>query len=178
MKKILVLFVLPFLLLIVSFASVVSTGSSNHASDMPVDDEEYGDFENYIPSGDSDIGNGIVKSALSKCGCAYVWGAEGPDEFDCSGLVWWACKENNVNFARTTADELSRMGSGVSVSELQPGDLLCFKTDPKERVSHVGIYIGDGLMVHAPNKRTVVRVDKFFSSGYWTKTLYNCRRIY
>lgn len=177
MKKILVLFILPFLLLIVSFASIVSTGTSNNTSDMPIDDEEYGNFDDYIPSGDSEIGNAIVKSALSKRGCQYVWGAEGPDEFDCSGLVWWACNENGVKFTRTTASELSKMGKPINKEDLQAGDIVTFKTDPTY-ISHVGIYIGDGMMVHAPNERTVVRVDKIFTSKYWTRVLYNCRRIY
>ena len=85
-----------------------------------------------------------------------VWGAEGPDEFDCSGLVWWACNENGVTFTRTTAQELSKMGTEVKLHELQPGDIMTFKTDPTY-VSHVGIFIGNGMMVHAPNERTVVR---------------------
>lgn len=177
MKKIIILFFLPFLMLIV-IAGSVSSESSKNASDMPLDEEGIDEnFNDYNPSGDSEVGNAIVKSALSKRGCKYVWGAEGPDTFDCSGLVWWACNENGVIFTRTTAKELSNMGEEVRIPDLQPGDIITFKTDPTY-VSHVGIYIGDGMMVHAPNKKTVVRVDKVFTSKYWPKVLYNCRRIY
>ena len=159
MKKILILFFLPFFMIVILFASVSSSGTSNNASDMP-DDGIQGDFDNYEPTGDSELGNKIVKSALSKRGCKYVWGAEGPDEFDCSGLVWWACNENGVTFTRTTAQELSKMGTEVKLHELQPGDIMTFK------------------MVHAPNERTVVRVDKVLTSEYWARALYNIRRIY
>ena len=176
MKKILILFFLPFFMIVIVFGSVSSLVTSNNASDMP-DDGIQGDFDNYEPTGDSELGNKIVKSALSKRGCKYVWGAEGPDEFDCSGLVWWACNENGVTFTRTTAQELSKMGTEVKLHELQPGDIMTFKTDPTY-VSHVGIFIGNGMMVHAPNERTVVRVDKVLTSEYWARALYNIRRIY
>ncbi len=136
-----------------------------------------GNYQNYEPNGDSEVGNAIVKSALSKCGCRYVWGASGPDTFDCSGLVYWACKVNDVFFERTTASELSTMGMSVSIEELQPGDIITFKTEPP-RISHVGIYIGEGKMVHAPHTGDVVKVVNFLDSKYWTKVIYNCRRIY
>lgn len=128
-------------------------------------------------TGDSEVGKAIVKSALTKLGCKYVWGAEGPNEFDCSGLVYWACKENNVNFTRTTAAELSKMGKSVEREELQAGDIITFKTDPTY-VSHVGIYIGNGKMVHAPNSQSVVRVNAVFTSSYFNKVIYNYRRLY
>lgn len=128
-------------------------------------------------NGTSEIGNEIAKSALAKRGCKYVWGAEGPNEFDCSGLVWWACKENNVNFTRTTASALATMGKNLSKNQLQPGDIITFTTLPP-RVSHVGIYIGNGKMVHAPNENTTVRVDDVFNSHYWVSCIYNYRRLY
>lgn len=127
--------------------------------------------------GNSEIGKAIANSALSKQGCKYVWGASGPDTFDCSGLVWWACNENGVKFERTTASQLSKMGKSVKYEELQAGDIITFKTDPSY-VSHVGIYIGNGQMVHAPNSRSVVRIDDIFNSSYWTKVTYNYRRLY
>lgn len=136
-----------------------------------------GNYQNYEPQGDSELGNAIVKSALSKCGCSYVWGASGPNTFDCSGLVYWACKQNGVNFGRTTASELSTMGISVSIEELQPGDILTFKTEPP-KISHVGIYIGDGKMVHAPHTGDVVKVVNVMDSKYWRKVIHNCRRLY
>ncbi|WP_301082315.1 NlpC/P60 family protein [Thomasclavelia cocleata] len=134
------------------------------------------DSNNIMVSGDSELGNAIANSALSKRGCQYVWGASGPDTFDCSGLVWWACNENGVKFERTTASQLSKMGKSVKYEELQAGDIITFKTDPSY-VSHVGIYIGNGQMVHAPNRTTVVKVQQI-TSGYYYERIYNCRRLY
>lgn len=133
--------------------------------------------ENIIVSGNSELGNSIAKSALSKQGCPYVWGAQGPDSFDCSGLVYWACKENGVNFTRTTAEVLSRMGKPVTREELQPGDIITFNTIPGE-ISHVGIYIGGGKMVHAPDFNIPVSISTVFGSPYWENIIYNCRRLY
>lgn len=130
-------------------------------------------------TGDSELGKAIAKSALSKRGCKYVWGTQGPNTFDCSGLVWWACKENNVNFGRTTAHELSKMGKGITRKDLQAGDIITFVTgSDKSHVTHVGIYIGDGKMVHAPNSKSVVRVNEVFNSSYYSKVIYNYRRLY
>lgn len=128
-------------------------------------------------NGDSEIGNAIANSALSKRGCKYVWGTQGPNTFDCSGLVWWACNQNGIKFTRTTAAVLSRMGKSITKGQLQAGDIITFKTDPTY-VSHVGIYIGNGKMVHAPNSRSVVRVDDVFGSSYWTSVIHNYRRLY
>ncbi len=136
-----------------------------------------GNYQNYEPHGDSELGNAIVKSALSKCGCPYVRGGSGPNVFDCSGLVWWACKQNGVNFERTTASELSTMGMQVTIDDLQPGDIITFKTEPP-KISHVGIYIGDGKMVHAPHTGDVVKVVNVLNSQYYTKVIHNCRRLY
>lgn len=133
--------------------------------------------DNYEVVGDSEVGKAIANSALSKQGSKYVWGASGPDTFDCSGLVWWACNENGIKFERTTARVLSTMGKSISKDELQAGDIITFITSGKY-VSHVGIYIGDGKMVHAPNSRSVVRIDNIFNSAYWTKVTYNYRRLY
>ena len=140
-------------------------GDSSNASD------------NVEVEGNSEIGKAIAKSALSKQGCKYVWGASGPNEFDCSGLVWWSCKENGIKFERTTAQVLSTMGQKITKEQLQAGDIITFKTDARY-VSHVGIYIGNGKMVHAPNSRSVVRIDDIFNSSYWTKVTYNYRRLY
>ncbi|MFV0393031.1 MAG: NlpC/P60 family protein [Coprobacillaceae bacterium] len=130
-----------------------------------------------VVSGDSELGNAIANSAMSKKGSPYVWGANGPNSFDCSGLVWWACKENGINFTRTTAEGLSTMGQEVSINDLQAGDIITFRTIPSY-VSHVGIYIGNGKMVHAPTFDVPVSVDTVIGNRYWEGILVNCRRLY
>lgn len=126
--------------------------------------------------GDSAVGVSIANYALSKQGSPYVWGAAGPNSFDCSGLVYWACKQAGVNFTRTTAAVLSTMGTSVSYANLQPGDIITFKTIPTY-VSHVGIYIGGGRMVHAPTFDQPVQVANL-NTAYWQNVMYNCRRLY
>lgn len=129
-----------------------------------------------ITNGNSDIGVAIANYALSKQGAPYVWGANGPDSFDCSGLVYWAHRQAGINFSRPTAARLAGMGTAVSYSNLQPGDIITFKTSPSY-VSHVGIYIGSGKMVHAPVPGQDVQVANL-NVAYWQNTLYNCRRLY
>ncbi|MGH8920927.1 MAG: C40 family peptidase, partial [Actinomycetes bacterium] len=81
----------------------------------------------------------------------YVWGAAGPSSFDCSGLVQWAFAQAGVGMPRVAADQ-ARAGLAVPVSQLQPGDLLFYHTDPTDPgyISHVAIYLGNGWMIQAP----------------------------
>ena len=95
-----------------------------------------------------------VQYALSQVGDAYVYGAAGPDAFDCSGLTMMAWAQAGVSLPHSSS---AQMGSGtpVSQSELAPGDLVFYYSP----VSHVGIYIGNGQIVHAANPTSGVRVD-------------------
>lgn len=127
-------------------------------------------------TGNYEIGLRIANAALSKQGSPYGWGAAGPNAFDCSGLVHWSHKQVGVNFTRTTAAKLAGMGKAVAYKDLQAGDIVTFKTDPS-RVSHVGIYIGNGKMVHAPTFNVPVQVVDL-SSRYWQNCYYNARRLY
>ncbi|MGI5457202.1 NlpC/P60 family protein [Streptomyces sp. CA-249302] len=94
-----------------------------------------------------------VSYAYSKLGSPYVWGATGPDAFDCSGLVQAAYRSAGVSLPRTTYAQIDA-GHRVSRSELAPGDLVFFYSG----ISHVGIYIGNGRMIHAPNPSAPVRI--------------------
>ncbi|MEW2621097.1 NlpC/P60 family protein [Streptomyces sp. NPDC048106] len=94
-----------------------------------------------------------VSYAFAKLGSPYVWGATGPHAFDCSGLVQAAYRSAGVSLPRTTYAQIGA-GRRVSRSELRPGDLVFFYSG----VSHVGIYVGDGRMIHAPNPSAPVRV--------------------
>ncbi|WP_327088816.1 C40 family peptidase [Nonomuraea sp. NBC_01738] len=83
----------------------------------------------------------------------YVWGAEGPSSFDCSGLVMAAYQRVGISLPHYTGDQWTA-GTHVSREELRPGDLVFFYSD----LHHVGIYIGGGMMVHAPQTGDVVRI--------------------
>lgn len=119
-------------------------------------------------------GQAIVDAAMSKRGTPYVWGAAGPNSFDCSGLVYWACKQAGVYFERTTAAQLATMGQEVSINELQPGDIITLNT--MGYISHVVIYIGNGQIVHAPQTGDVIKTGSL--SRYPSSKIVNCRRLY
>ena len=113
---------------------------------------------NYPPVPGSGIAVKALNSALSKQGAPYQWAAEGPSSFDCSGLVYWAYLQHGRTLPRSSRSQ-STVGSPVSTSAMQPGDLLFFYSP----VSHVGIYVGGGEMVHSPQSGDVVKVASFGS---------------
>jgi peptidoglycan DL-endopeptidase CwlO len=93
----------------------------------------------------------FLEAAESRLGMPYVWGGDGPTDFDCSGLVQWSLARAGVVMPRV-ADEQALTGPKVPLSELEPGDLLFYHTDPTapDYISHVAIYLGDGEMIQAP----------------------------
>jgi len=101
-----------------------------------------------------------VEVALAQQGDPYRWAASGPDSFDCSGLIMFAYKAAGVSLPHSSR-ALRGMTERISVDELQPGDLV-FGGSP---VHHVGMYIGDGQMVHAPHSGDVVRVSSVYSTS-------------
>ena len=101
----------------------------------------------------------MLNAALSRQGLPYVWGAAGPGSFDCSGLVQWSFAQAGMRMPRVAADQ-ARTGPAVPVSQLQPGDLLFYHTDPTDPgyISHVAIYLGNGKMIQAPQPGQNVEV--------------------
>ncbi|MFF8559971.1 NlpC/P60 family protein [Streptomyces albidoflavus] len=99
----------------------------------------------------------VIAFARAQMGKPYVWGAAGPDSFDCSGLTQAAWKTAGISLPRTTWDQVG-VGQKVSVDNAQPGDLVFFYDD----ISHVGIYIGGGEMIHAPKPGADVRVESIY----------------
>ncbi|MEV8630075.1 C40 family peptidase [Streptosporangium sp. NPDC051023] len=101
----------------------------------------------------------VLTAAASKLGRPYVWGAEGPDTFDCSGLVQWAYAQAGVRVPRVTHQQFVA-GPQIPLSQAQPGDLLFWRHDPTNPgyVSHVAIYWGNGQMLHAPRTGDVVKI--------------------
>ncbi|ANB08098.1 glycoside hydrolase [Streptomyces ambofaciens] len=98
--------------------------------------------------------------ARAQIGKPYVWGATGPGSYDCSGLTQAAWKAASVTLPRTTYDQVNA-GTTVPVSQAQPGDLVFFYDD----LSHVGLYIGNGMMIHAPKPGAYVREESIFYDG-------------
>ncbi|MGW7668301.1 NlpC/P60 family protein [Streptomyces sp. NPDC054775] len=102
----------------------------------------------------------VLAYARAQVGKPYVWGATGPDSYDCSGLTQAAWKAAGVSLPRTTYDQVDA-GTTVPLADAQPGDLIFFYDD----ISHVGIYIGDGMMIHAPKPGAYVREESIYYDG-------------
>jgi cell wall-associated NlpC family hydrolase len=124
-----------------------------------------------VPSGviaPSAAAQQAVDTALAQVGDPYVWGAGGPDAFDCSGLTQYAYSAAGMSLPHSSSSQ-AQMGMAVSRSELQPGDLVFFYSP----VSHVGMYIGNGQMVHASTSGQPVKVASLDSMGSYN----SARRI-
>lgn len=101
-----------------------------------------------------------IAFARAQIGKPYVWGATGPGSYDCSGLTQAVWKAAGVTLPRTTYDQVNA-GTTVPLSAIEPGDLVFFYDD----ISHVGLYIGNGMMIHAPKPGAYVREESIFYAG-------------
>ncbi|MCP2338502.1 C40 family peptidase [Actinomadura rupiterrae] len=110
-----------------------------------------------------------INYAYSKLGSPYVYGADGPNSFDCSGLTEKSWAAAGVDIGRDTYAQWGNL-KHVSRSDLQPGDLVFFNS-----LGHVGLYIGNGKMIHAPHTGTVVQIADI-SSGYYQSNFYGAAR--
>lgn len=112
-------------------------------------------------------GDAICAEAAKYLGVPYVWGGSTPDGFDCSGLVQYVFRSLGIEISRTTYTQVNE-GIPVSKDELQPGDLIFFGSGLN--VHHVGIYVGNGMMIHAPRTGTVVQYqsidDPYYASEF------------
>ena len=109
----------------------------------------------------------VLTAAASRIGRPYVWGAAGPDAFDCSGLVQWAYAQAGVRMPRVTTGQWAT-GPRIPLSQARPGDLLFWRRDPTNPgyLSHVAIYWGDGKMIHAPRTGDVVKIAPIPMAGF------------
>jgi cell wall-associated NlpC family hydrolase len=115
------------------------------------------------------VHGGVVGIAMHYLGVPYVWGGSTPRGFDCSGLVSYVFAQIGVSVPHSSYAQFG-MGTPVSISDLQPGDLVFFTG-----ASHVGIYIGGGQFIHAPHTGDVVKISSL--SGYYSSNFAGARRI-
>jgi cell wall-associated NlpC family hydrolase len=113
-----------------------------------------------IPTANT-VGAQALQAAMTRRGDPYIWGAAGPAEFDCSGLVVWAYAQEGIALPHYTGS-LWNSGVHVARADLEPGDLIFFFAD----ISHVGIYVGNGLMIDAPDFGQTVKVEPVYWSAY------------
>ena len=118
----------------------------------------------------------VIDLAHKQLGKPYVWGAEGPNSFDCSGLIYYVYKNAaSITLPRTSSDQYSA-GVAVSRSNLKAGDLIFSSTDGTGNITHVAIYVGYGQMIHAPrNGKNVEKVS--INNSYWNKAYVGARRV-
>ena len=118
-------------------------------------------------------GSTVVETAKKYLGAKYVYGASGPNSFDCSGFTSYVFKLHGVSLSRTAKGQYTN-GTAVSRANLQPGDLVMFGPSASG-INHVGIYIGGGKIIHAENPSSGVTIDTI-NSGYYNKNYVGARR--
>ena len=119
----------------------------------------------------------VISLAKTLLGKPYVWGAEGPNSFDCSGFTYYVFKNSvNVNIPRVSKDQ-SKYGTSVSKKNLKVGDLIFFDTDGSNNgnVSHVGIYMGNNEFIHASSSKGKVIISQM--NSYYNGAFVNARRV-
>src|SRR5690606_34384201 len=108
----------------------------------------------------------VIRAAYSRLGWPYVWGGESEAEggYDCSGLMQYAFAQAGIRLPRVAADQ-ARAGWVIPYSKAQPGDMLIWANDPTAPgyISHIALYLGDGKMIHAPRRGTVVRIQNVYT---------------
>jgi cell wall-associated NlpC family hydrolase len=112
---------------------------------------------------------GVVGIAMQYLGTPYVWGGASPSGFDCSGLVMYVFAQVGISLPHSSYAQYG-YGSPVSMSQLQPGDLVFF-----DGLGHVGIYVGGGNFIHAPHTGDVVKISSL--SGWYASTFVGGRRL-
>lgn len=131
--------------------------------------------------GSSEVGMQAAAMAMSFVGCPYVYGAAGPNSFDCSGLSYYIYGQLGHPIARGSSSQYNNSGTFVSIDNLEPGDLIFF-FDPRFDYSggtlpttHMGIYVGDDRFIHASTTSYTVQYDDLY--GYYYKYIVGCKRI-
>jgi len=120
-----------------------------------------------VPAPDRDVGSIVVNAALTRLGAPYAWAATGPDAFDCSGLVVWAFHQAGLTLPHSS-QALASGGEPVALDQMQPGDVIVLFPD----ASHVGIYVGDGRMIHAQFEGEPVVVESLYRAPIHTVRRY------
>lgn len=144
---------------LVVLACAVLSACSSHEAASPARAESY----QFRTAPAEQVGQSIVNIATSLVGSPYRYGGNGPNAFDCSGLVVYSYQAAGVAVPRTSAQQF-RASTPIDIDEARPGDLLFFRY--RRKVSHVGIYLGDQQFVHAPSTGGRVSVANLQQAHY------------
>jgi cell wall-associated NlpC family hydrolase len=141
------------------------------ATPEPEDEEPAGSYSNNV--------SGLIAAAKAQLGKPYVWSEEGPDSFDCSGLVYYALRLCGENVSRYNAIGFSQVSSWKAIDSLddcKKGDLLFYKSDTNPAVNHTGIYLGNGQFIHASSSLGKVVISE--TTGYYERNFVIARRVF
>ena len=116
----------------------------------------------------------ILNEAAKYLGTPYVYGGSTPSGFDCSGFTSYVFKQCGITLQRVSRDQYAKNGTYVKKSDLMPGDLVFFGSGGT--VNHVGIYVGDGMMIHSPRTGDVVKYTSI-NSSYYTRNYIGAKRV-
>lgn len=177
-------YVLIFLVLFnISFADILDSTTNNNEINIGnliqdeksilanLDDIPNKNILSDIKSNDKKSVEKLLDEAFKLLGIKYVWGAIGPDKFDCSGFVIYVVEKSlNIKLPRVSSDIASYKKDKLGMDDLQRGDLIFFDTLKKGRVSHVGIYIGDNKFIHASSGSKTKKVVISEFDGFYKKT--------
>lgn len=158
-----------------------SRDKARSAAERLVDSKVVGDYylvapESYresLPARNPErsLRRGLAAAARSYLGLPYVWGGEDPEEgFDCSGLTMVVYRLNGLEIPRSSRAQFEA-GKSIPWHRLRTGDLVFFATTQNRKVSHVGIYVGDGKFIHAPGTNRKIREDSLLKSYYTQRIL-------
>lgn len=148
-----------------------SGSSSTNASSTPIKNQGTNAESN------SSAGSAIVACAKKYLGVPYVYGGSSPSGFDCSGFTQYVMKQCGYSIYRTASTQFKNNGTAVSRENLQPGDLVFFRSPGSTyAATHVGIYIGDGQFIHASTTGSTVRINSI-DSAWYSKIFVGGRRI-
>lgn len=118
----------------------------------------------------------LLDEAAKYLGTPYVWGGTTPDGFDCSGFMQYICRANGITIKRVADDQLHGKGTYISsMDQLQPGDLVFFGSG--DYASHVGMYVGDGTMIHSPSTGKTISYTDIVNSSYYSNSFIGGKRI-
>lgn len=145
---------------------------------------EIGDVKCYIEASklsniedtQSDVRGDLVKFAKQQLGKPYEWGAEGPDSFDCSGFIWYVYKNVMRKNLPRVSRAMAKVGKVVQFTyDLLPGDLIFFDTSGDGEINHVGMYIGNDIMIHASSTSTIKEAK--LTSSYWASRIVKMKNV-
>ncbi len=136
-------------------AALAQASTSAAAAGIPVGDS--GSLPSAI-TGPNQAATVAIAAARTRLGLPYLWGATGPTRFDCSGLMMWSYARAGISLPRTSREQYAGLPH-VALTDLQPGDLVFYATNTSDpgTIHHVAMYLGNGLVIHAPHTGDVVR---------------------